>query len=56
VDSQVSGLTRFDSALHGSAAQKRPIDDRMDAEPDTRAPTHMYDAQRAWEIHPGHGS
>jgi len=55
-DIRSSGLTGFDSALDGSAAQKRPIDDRMGAEPGTRAPTRVYDAQRAWEIHPGHGS
>ena len=55
-DIRASGPTRFDSALDGSAAQKRPIDGRMGAEPGTRAPTRMYDAQRAWEIHPSHGS
>ena len=55
-DIRASGQTRFDSALDGSAAQKRPIDDRMGAEPGTRASTRVYDAQLAWEIHLGHGS
>jgi len=54
--SRLSGPTRFNFVLNGSAAQELPADCRTGTEPDTRAPTRAYEVRQAWKIHPGHGS